>query len=271
MKTLRPKTKTKPKRPGRASLLVCVLASLIALSGCKDGTGISVASDSPDSGCARVTAPHSYTVYFILDVSGSMGLFLTGLSQELQTFVENFPEYDEEGERVRIDFYLFGFVNDIKQYGGGRMTSVIALQDAFEQAIEEGSTDYNLNVRSFNAEREENLLDAIGQIANIDSDAEAQMVMIATDAPFVEHPGLLNEGIQVQNTYAGIFELLNMREARVHAFTPRAMDGLTREYRNQDALTSLPGSSIHRLDSLTGAGTKIRETLGLIARNASCQ
>jgi hypothetical protein len=271
MNVLRPKSETRRRRRPLGIILTLVLIALFAVSGCKDGTGISVASDSPDSGCARVTPPHSYTIYFILDVSGSMGLFLTGLSRELQTFIENFPEYDDEGERVRIDFYVIGFVNDIKHFGGGRMTSAIALQDAFEQAIEEGSTDYNLNVRSFNAEREENLLDALGQISTIDSDSEAQMVMIATDAPFVEYPNLLNEGIQVQNTYAGILEMLTNMDARIHAFTPRAMDGITRTFMKQDALTSLPGSSIHRLDSLTGAGTKIRETLGLIARNASCQ
>jgi hypothetical protein len=271
MNVLRLKNQTNPKLRPVLWTLGFVFCAGLALGGCKDGTGISVATDSPDAGCARLVAPHSYTVYFVLDVSGSMGLFLKDLSRELQTFVENFPEYDEVGERVRIDFYVIGFVNDIKHFGGGRMTSVIALQDAFETAIAEGSTDYNLNVRSFNAEQAENLLDALAEISNIESSSEAQMVMIATDAPFVEYPSTLNEGIQVRSTYAGIRAQLEMMQARVHAFTPREMDGLTRTYNHQEPLTSLPGSSIHRLNALTGAGTKIRETLGLIARNASCQ
>jgi len=263
MKSLRPKHST-------INLLILLVCALV-LGACKDGTGISVARESPDAGCNREEQPHTYTVYFVLDVSGSMGVFLTDLRRELQTFVENFPEFDEEGRRVQIDFYLIAFVNDIKHFGGGRMTSVIALQDAFESAIVEGSTDYNLNVRSFNAEQEENMLDALGEIFKLQSTSEAQMVILATDAPFTEHPNFLNEGIQVQHTYAGVLEQLSKMNARVHAFTNRDMNGITREYMHQPPLTSIPGSTVHRLNDLTGAGSRIRETLGLIARNASCQ
>jgi|GEM_PF-2138581 len=251
-------------------LLFCI--SFVALAACSDGsTGISVASETPDAGCTIESAPKSHSVYFVLDVSGSMRLFLAELSNELQSFVESFPEYDAEGERIQLDFYVIAFVNDVKQFGGGRMTSVIALQDAFENAIAAGKDDYNLTVRSFNAEREENLLDAVGYISSLNSMSESHMVMIATDAPFVESPGSLNEGIQVQNTYQGILQLLRVMNAGVHAFTISDLDGLTRGYRKYEALTSLPGSSVHRLNSLTGASSKIRETLGLIARNASCQ
>lgn len=260
-------------RGKRSRVLVpsLVLACALLVSGCKEGTGITVATASPDAGCIRQEQPHSYTVYFVLDVSGSMSVFLTDLSRELQTFVENFPEFDDEGRRVEIDFYLIAFINDIKHFGGGRMTSVIALQDAFESAIDEGSTGYNLNVRSFNAEQEENMLDAISEIFKIQSSSEAQMLMLATDAPFVEYPAQLNEAIQVQTTYGGVLEQLSKRNVRVHAFTSRDMDGITREYMHQPPLTSLTGSTIHQLSSLTGVGGKIRETLGLIARNASCQ
>lgn len=253
-----------------ANLLLC--GSLVAMAACSDGaTGISVASETPDAGCTIESAPKSHSVYFVLDVSGSMRLFLEELSNELQSFVESFPEYDADGERIQLDFYVIAFVNDVKQFGGGRMTSVIALQDAFENAIEAGKDDFNLTVRSFNAEREENLMDAIGYISSLNSMSESHTVMIATDAPFRESPELLNEGIQVQNTYEGVMQLLRTLNAGVHAFTASDLDGLTRGYRKYEALTSLPGSSVHRLNSLTGASSKIRETLGLIARNASCQ
>ena len=253
-----------------ANLFLC--ASLLGMFACSDdAVGISVASETPDAGCTIESAPKSHSVYFVLDVSGSMRLFLEELSKELQTFVESFPEYDADGELIQLDFYVIAFVNDVKQFGGGRMTSVIALQDAFEQAIEAGKDDFNLTVRSFNAEREENLLDAIGYISNLNSMSESHTVMIATDAPFRESPASLNEGIQVQNTYEGIMELLRTLNAGVHAFTASDLDGLTRGYRKYEALTSLPGSSVHRLNSLTGASAKIRETLGVIARNASCQ
>ena len=100
--------------------------------------------------------------------------------------------------------------------------------------------------------------------------AEAKLLFLATDAPFKEAPDTLTEAIQVQHTYASIFADLEMLGVRVHAFTASAINGITREFDHQPPLTSLPGSSVHRLQELTGARDKIEDTLRTIAADSLC-
>ena len=150
------------------------------------------------------------------------------------------------------------------------MTSVIALQDAFREAVAEGATDFNLNIHTFNAEPEENLLDALDDALNADSDAEASLFFVATDAAFKEAPTTLNQGIAIRSTYQDILNRLTAREARIHAFTASAVDGITRPFNHIPPLTSLPGSTVHQLEDLQGANDRIKETLEYIAQDAAC-
>jgi hypothetical protein len=260
------------------SLLTALGLGLLPLGGpvgCNDGgPPLSLADDMPDAGCNPDIGPGSFDVFFVVDVSGSMGPFLRELSENMFAFADVLPTQDLEGRRVRVNYRVIAFVNDVQEYPtvGGPMTSLIALQDAFEQAIAAGSTNNNLKSAHINAEPEENLLDALAEVLRIGSTAEARLVMIATDAPFKESPGLLNEGIVVQSSYLQIFEGLKAADMQVHAFTESALDGLTRPWRNRDPeLTTLPGSTRHRLADLKGANRLIQDTLGLIARGASCR
>jgi hypothetical protein len=249
---------------------MALAAALIFGPACQDDTGpIVTVEEPPDAGCLRSEAPKTYEVYFIVDVSGSMGPFLTDLRNELVSFAGGFPELDADGHRVRVDYYVVAFVNDVKWFGG-RMTSVIALQSALDQAIERGQTNLNLNQNKINAEQAENTLDAIASVIDAEPTAEARLLMIAGDAPFVEAPAVLSDNIMVQSTYATIFADLQAINARVHAFVPDQLDGLSRSYGGMPALTSLPGSSVNTLRDLTGAGDRIRETLTGIAREAAC-
>jgi len=251
-------------------MTIAALAVSASLA-CDDTTGgLAIADPVPDSGCIRPGEPATYEVFFVLDVSGSMGPFLMDLRSELVAFADGLPETDADGRRIRVDYYVIAFVNDVKMFGNGRMTSIIALQSAFDDAITAGQTNYNLNVRTFNSEPEENLLDAIGLAIEQRPSAEARMLFVATDAPFKEAPDTLHEMIQVQRTYESVYADLEMLEMRVHAFTASAVDGITRGFGNHKALTELPGSSVHRLQELTGARQKIQDTLRNIAADSVC-
>ncbi|MBI2373481.1 MAG: hypothetical protein HYV07_05725 [Deltaproteobacteria bacterium] len=232
------------------------------------GGGISLAEE-PKSECIRPEEPHTYEVFFVIDVSGSMSPFLRDVRGELVALADNLPEADADGRRVRVDYYLIAFVNDARMYGG-RMTSVVALQSAFDEAIEDGLTNYNLNVRTFNAEEEENLLDALTLALDTNPSAEAKLFFIAADAPFVEAPRVLSESIPVQSKYTDVMQRLGVVGARIHAFTEDQLDGLTRTFHQQPALTTLPGSTVHALEDLRGAREKIRGTLADIAARAAC-
>ncbi|MBI4822271.1 MAG: hypothetical protein HY791_38785 [Deltaproteobacteria bacterium] len=254
----------------RALVLMSSLAFLLVAASCGDDTGGGISlADEPTRECIRPEEPHTYEVFFVIDVSGSMAPFLRDVRSELVALADNLPETDAEGRRVRVDYYLVAFVNDAKTYGG-RMTSIVALQSAFDEAIADGLTNYNLTVRTFNAEEEENLLDGLSMALDTNPSAEAKLFFIAADADFFEAPAVLSENIPVKSKYAEVKDRLAAIDARVHAFTEASLDGLTRTYHRQPALTTLPGSTVHRLDDLRGAREKVRLTLADIAAAAAC-
>jgi hypothetical protein len=249
-----------------------MLAVIAAISffACDDTPPIGVIEPPPDGGCARPIEPRHYEVFFVVDVSGSMEPFLKDVRSELESFAVGFPEEDAMGRSVRVDYWLIAFVNDTKVFGGGRMSSPIALAQAIDDALVAGRTGNNLNTDTANVEAEENLLDALAQVRELSSSPEALLVMIATDAAFVERPAVLNQGIMVQHTYAEVRTELEALGARVHAFTQLPYEGLSTEFEGQPALTALPGSTVQSLADLTGARDRVREALNEIARNASC-
>lgn len=257
------------KRRHSIKLLLATIASCTLACG-DDPGNISVTPPEPEEECIREIEPVTYEVYFVIDVSGSMEPFLRSVRDELVGFAEGFPARNAQDREVRVDYYLIGFVNDVRVYGDGRMTSVIALQAAFDEAITDGRDNFNLNTMTFNAEEEENMLDAMAEAISLNPSAEARLIMVATDAPFVEAPAVLNEDIQVQNTYAGIREQLEQLEVRVHGFGKEGLGGLFINYNEMPPLTELPGSSKHKLGDLQGSGTSIRNTLFSIAQEAAC-
>jgi hypothetical protein len=256
----------------RALAILGIAGVLAASCGGADDSGLSNIEEPPKKECIRETAPRTFEIYFVLDVSTSMAPFLNDVKDELVALSLNFPEYDADGRRTRVDYYVVGFVNDHRYFPAGaeRMTSHIAVQAAFEEAIAAGSDGRNLTQDFLNAETTENLLDAIASVLSRESSAEAKLMLIATDAVFAESPAVLSNGITVQSSYAAIKSELEAQGFRVHAFTQNDVDGLSRVYANQPPLTTLPGSTVHDLSVLIGDRQTVRETLIDIALNAAC-
>lgn len=250
------------------------LVAALALVGCYDDTPplLDDVLPPPKKDCIREVTPRTFAVYFVTDVSGSMAPFLEDLRDEMVNLTTNFIETDSEGRRTLIDYYLVGFVNDVRWFpeSAPRMNSHIAVQDAFTGAIELGLRNRNLNSNSPNAEARENLLDALAEVLESNPQADAKMVFIATDAPFAEAPDRLSGGIEVRSNFTSIKADLEAQEFRVHTFTQDEVDGLTRLYRGLEPLTTLPGSTTHRFGDLSEARGQIRETLINIAQDASC-
>lgn len=254
------------------SRLATLALLLLGAAACDDSGGnIGVTPpEETDAGCLRAEEPVSYDIYFVVDVSGSMAPFLTSVRNELIAFAQGFPQENGEGRRVRVDYYLVAFVNDVKVFGNGRMTSLVAVQAAFDEAIAAGQTNYNLNTRTFNAEPEENTLDALNTAISLPSTADARIIIFAGDAEYFEAPASLAENISVENTYADVRQKLTDQEIRLHAFTKRGLHGFFLPYEGQAPLTDLPGSRVYALDELVGASTEVADTLFEIARDAAC-
>lgn len=249
----------------RTSLLVVAILA----AGCEEDL-VLVPPEQPI--CLRETSPNTYSVYFVIDVSGSMGPFLTDVKNELFAFAKSLPVHDSEGRPTSVQFFVIGFVNDVRWYPENvrRLTEVSQVQGSFELAIEGGRDNFNLNARTFNAEKQENLLDALQSVLDHGPSSDANLIMIATDAGFVEAPEELSGGITVRASYLDVRAGLEAIAARVHAFARPNTDGLTRSFAGHPALTTLPGSTVHDITSLTGARDRIRETLTVIAESADC-
>lgn len=254
-----------------AGLLLGLALSALGAACNDDNPPIGVIPDPVDAGCSRPEEPRHYEVFFVLDVSGSMHPFLSDVRNELEGLAVGFPEFDRAGHSVRIDYYLVAFVNDFKVFGGGRMSSLLALQAAFDEAITAGMTEKNLNSDVINVEPEENLLDALADVPLLASSPDSvKVVVAATDADFVENPGVLNSGIIVQNTLSGIRDKMVALNAKVHVFTRKNVRGLDIPLHGVEPLSALPGGSVNPLEDLAGARDRVHARLNEIARAAVC-
>src|SRR5688572_8040900 len=104
--------------------------------------------------CTREFTPTTYEVYFVIDVSGSMGPFLTDVKNELLAFADGLPEFNDEGRATTVEFFVVAFVNDVRWYPDNvrRLQEVGDVQRAFENAIRDGEDNLNLNTPTVNAE-----------------------------------------------------------------------------------------------------------------------
>ncbi|MEQ8277253.1 MAG: hypothetical protein RMA76_00130 [Deltaproteobacteria bacterium] len=252
---------------------IIALTAALAVAGCTGETTPLVTVEAPrDGGCLVDETPRTYQVYFVIDVSGSMVRFLEDLASQLQAFAASFPETDSQDTPVFVEYYVVAFVNDVRWFPDGlsrRMTSPIAVQGAFEQAIEAGANEQNLTRQVRNAETEENLLDALQSVVDADPAADVIQVIIATDAPFAEAPTVLSTNLPVFSTYPQVAAGLERIGAEVHVFTKEQLDGLTRNYNGMPPLTS-EGSTINDLDDLAESRDLILSALANIADRSNC-
>lgn len=255
------------------SLLGPLLASSLGVMGCTDeSTFVAPIPPPRDAGCVVGNTSRTFDIYFVVDVSRSMQAFLSSLAQELSTFALGFPETDQQGNRVLVSYYVVAFVNDVRLFPdeAERMTSHIAVSAAIRAAIDRAQGNRNLNVNTQNVDDEENLLDALGAVIDRAPSADSVLVLVATDQSFPEAPASLSGGITVTRTYEEVFSGLQGLGARVHAFVPGAIDGLTRPFGTQPPFTTLQSGQIFDLNDLSGAEASIRATLEGIARDATC-
>ncbi len=262
------------KMISRCAALFAMTFAAAGTTACReDAPPLSVARPPPDAGCAIEEAPQNYEVYFVIDVSGSMAPFLRDLAATVQSFSLAFPERDAQGNRILVNYYVIAFVNDVVWVPNNarRMTQPIAVQAAIEDAIDLGRDNTLLTRDLKNAEKDENLLDALAQVlSNAPTNDAKVLVLVATDAGFREAPDTLSGGIMVQSNYQSIKADLEGVGAQIHAFTPDALDGLTRQYAGQPALTTIPGSNSYSLRELESSAELIERTLLDIAQNATC-
>jgi len=251
-------------------MMSAVLATALGTA-CDEPITVAPPEETPDGGCNGPEEVRHFEVFLVLDVSGSMTPFIRNVKAELEGFAAGFPTQDKLGRGVRVDFFVVGFVNDFKVFGNGRLSSQLAVEAALDEAISAGGSNHNLTNGTDNAEPEENMLDALNQVPGLSSSTDAtKIVIIATDAAFVERPSILGPSFQVMNTFAEVRARLVALNPLVHSFTRGFQPGLNLPYHDVPALLDLPGSSNNELNEIEGVRDRVREKLNSIVQGAVC-
>ncbi|MEM1026330.1 MAG: hypothetical protein AAF627_18905 [Myxococcota bacterium] len=254
----------------------CALSLWVAVlgAGCEDDAVFTVPTEVPDLGC-QVSTSRTFQVFFVVDVSNSVAAndVLDAFQAELLDFAFAFPEFDSNENRVLVDYYVIGFVNDFRFFppGSERMTAPVAVSEALEQAQVFGSMQDNTDV-------EENLLDALNAVFEVAFDegsdgelipnADRILVIGTTDDNFVDQGDTLTPGIQVQTSYADLSQRMSEQSdvMSVFMFTPGDIEGIDRNFRLQPPL---PVERFN-LNALTGSSGSVGRILTQVAVDAAC-
>lgn len=217
------------------------LSLALGASACGDETVIVPNIQPPEEERCTQSIPRTFQVYFIVNVSGSMNEFLEPLADELESFVEGFPDVDINGDRLLVDYYVVAFVNDYAFFpeGAPRMTSSIAVAQAIDDALARAEGNRNLD-GSDNSEATENMLDAIDAALDNGTDADRVLFLIATQDPFAAEGETLLPDFTVQNSFADISARLDeiRQNGLVYAFTDGDVEGIDRNFRLQEPLNT---------------------------------
>ncbi|NJK89159.1 MAG: hypothetical protein HC923_06965 [Myxococcales bacterium] len=246
----------------------CALAALLS---CGDEATVVIPSVRPPvvERCSE-SVPRTFEVYFILNVSGSMETFLTAMRDQLEAFALGFPDVDVNGDRLLVDYYVIGFVNDHAFFpeGAARMTSSIAVAQAIQDAIDAATGDRNFD-GSNNSERSENMLDAVDAALDNISNADRKLFLIASLDPFANQGERLLPNFTVQNAYADVRDRLQSSRADsfVYAFTNGDLEGFDRSYRGQAAIQA---DGLFDLGVLLGDTSGVGSILNQIAEEVAC-
>lgn len=257
--------------------LTATLAVTLASAGCSDeGPTLVVRPPTPDAGCT-VSNVRSFEVYFVVDVSGSMREFLNDVQEQLFQFAQSFPELDSNENRVFVDYYVLGFVNDYAFFprGAERMTSPLAVRGAIGQAIDAAADGTNVNDGSLNNDQSpqagetgpENLLDALAQVYGRTPASDQVLVVLATDADFVDQGDVLTPNIEVMTPFEAVKEGLADIDAKVYAFTDGEVDGIDKSFRTRPAMEV---TELFNLLELAEDSNAVGRILTQIAVEAAC-
>jgi hypothetical protein len=158
-------------------------------------------------------------IVFVMDVSTSMGAFLTKLANEISVVDQALAEM---GLPNAPHYGLVVFVDDTKiEKGGAPYTSVAELRDDFQTWANFTSQNTQINSGGSNTFYPENSLDALYLAAKSfqwrDSATTLRAVIHTTDDTFWQGPSQ-NDGVAIQHSYGETLEALVSETIRVFSF-----------------------------------------------------
>lgn len=158
-------------------------------------------------------------IVFVMDVSTSMGSFLTKLADEILVVDQALAEMDLPSAP---HYGLIVFVDDTKiENAGAPYTDVAQLRSDFQTWAQFTSQNTQINSGGSNTFYPENSLDALYLAAKSfqwrDSATTLRAVIHTTDDTFWEGPSQ-NEGVSIQHGYIETLDALISEKVRVFSF-----------------------------------------------------
>lgn len=247
------------------------------------GGGISVGGSSGDGGTPVTDGGcnQALDIVFVMDVSTSMGPFLTKLADEIEAVdaavkklnLASVPHY---GLVVFVDDTMFA--NSSKPYA-----DVLTLKTDFKSWANFTSTNQQTAGGGYNSTWPENSLDALYRAAKEFEwrpvESTLRLVIHTTDDTFWQGP-TFQEGVQILHDYASTSKALTDGQVRVFSFASK-LGGMTEQtdvsagwfgpYMGQTALPQVTGGQVYELGDVVSGTISLSAAIPAAVKDTLCK
>lgn len=220
-------------------------------------------------------------IVFVMDVSTSMGPFLTKLAQEM-------PVVDAAVQAMNLEsephYGLVVFVDDVLFVNGAQIyTDVAALQADFQSWASFTSSNSQVSGSGSNTTFPENSLDALHAAATQfpwrPPSETLRAVIHTTDDTFWQGPTVA-DGVSIVNGYSGTVAALQQAEVRVFAFasmlggptgTTDVSAGWFAPYGAEPSIPDATGGNVFELDQVLANQISLSTSITTAVEDTLCE
>jgi hypothetical protein len=243
------------------------------------GTGSTGSGGSGTGGASACT--QSIDIVFVMDVSTSMGPFLTKLAQEM-------PAVDSAAKALNLasepHYGLVVFVDDTLIANSSQAyTDVSILQSDFQSWANFTQSNLQVNVATSNGTWPENSLDALYRAATEfawrPAASTLRIVIHTTDDTFWNGP-TTTDGVQVIHNYTDTVKSLTDNQIRVFAFasllggpfeTDDVSEGWFAPYAGAKSVPDSTGGGVFKLDEVLSGSISLSASINGAVAGSLCQ
>jgi hypothetical protein len=240
------------------------------------GTGSGGSGTGGDNACTQ-----SIDIVFVMDVSTSMGPFLTKLAQEM-------PAVDSAAKALNLasapHYGLVVFVDDTLIANSSQpYTDVSILQSDFQSWANFTQSNQQVNVATSNGTFPENSLDALyrasTEFAWRPAASTLRIVIHTTDDTFWNGP-TSTDGVQVIHNYTDTVKSLTDNQVRVFAFAsllggPLEFDDVSQgwfaPYAGAKSIPDSTGGGVFKLDDVLSGSISLSASINAAVGGSLCK
>jgi len=243
------------------------------------GSGVGGGSTGSGSGggCAQ-----NVDIVFVMDVSTSMGPFLTKLGQEM-------PVVDAAVKALNLKstphYGLAVFVDDMLVANGAKAyADAAALQQDFTTWANFTSSNTQVSGTGYNTTWPENSLDALyGGATQFEwrpIDQTLRIIIHTTDDTFWNGPTTTDDGVPIVHDYKGTVQALQQAQIRVFSFASLlggpgenedVSPGWFGPYQGDKSIPDSTGGGVYKLDDVLSGQISLSASINQAVKDSFCE